>query len=177
MEWHVLFVTTGFENNVCDYIIDQARRLGYEMPFRVLVPKRKLTQIRKGERKVVTKVLFPGYVFLEADETQFFCQLLRRHSKYFKVLYDGDMSAKTIRREEIETILQLVDENGEIDFSDVCFEGNRIQALRGPLTHFKGSIVKVNKRYGRVTIRFEVGRQVHDVDIGVRLPEISLGRT
>ncbi|MDR0380660.1 MAG: antiterminator LoaP [Oscillospiraceae bacterium] len=173
MKWYVLFVTTGFEDSVCDYITDQARRLGYEMPFRVLVPKRKLMQIRGGRREVVTKMLFPGYVFLEAGETDFFLRTLRRHSKYFKILYGGDLSAEAIPREEIEPILRLVNEKGEIDFSDVYFEGNRIRALNGPLTNFQGTIVRVNKRYGRVTIRFEVGRQVHDVDIGVRLLGIS----
>ena len=46
-------------------------------------------------------------------------------------------------------------------------EGQRVHICEGPLTGFDGNVVKVDKHHKRITLRFEVGGIVSEVNFSV----------
>ena len=68
MKWYVLRTAGGKEKKAKDYLEKEIERSGLqEQVSQVLVPVKKEIVIKSGKRKVVDKLLFPGYVLIQAS--------------------------------------------------------------------------------------------------------------
>jgi len=151
--WHVLFVMTNNEDKVVDFLRRQIQALNVDMPYKVFCPTRKLVHLCKGEKTEVSRVLFPGYIFMEMEETAYFRRMLRRSTKFFTILRDGEWSFETMRQDEIDAISILLNDLGEIEFSSGLVEDDRVRVLSGPLKNYCGKILKINKRECKAKIQ------------------------
>ena len=78
MGWYVLRVISGHEKRVCQYLENEVARLHFtDLVPRVLVPVEYVVQQRNGKRVKKEKVLYSGYVFVEALMEKEVVHLLR----------------------------------------------------------------------------------------------------
>jgi transcriptional antiterminator NusG len=170
MSWHVLFVMTGYEDKIAEALTAWQQRLKFGVPVHLFMPKRKLIWVRRGEKQIITKALFPGYVLVQSETIDPVRSALQFCSaKYLKVIRDTELSSATVSDEEIAHILRMVNDEYVIDFSEVLVEKDRVRVISGPLLNYEGDIVKIDKKYRRATIKFEVSGHVKYCDIGVKL--------
>ena len=69
-DWFVIHSYAGYENRVKGNLENRIQSLNMEdFIFQIEVPKEEITEIKNGERKQVTRNIFPGYVLVRMDLT------------------------------------------------------------------------------------------------------------
>ena len=69
-DWFVIHSYAGYENRVKGNLENLIQSLNMEdFIFQIEVPKEEITEIKNGERKQVTRNIFPGYVLVRMDLT------------------------------------------------------------------------------------------------------------
>ena len=108
-----------------------------------------------GLTSLVTQVVFPGYVFLEAEPGNEYIFRIR-----------GGSAARLLTAQDHQWQLYGPDErfarwifslDGLISLSKAYREGDRVKVISGPLKDLEGSILRVDKRNqnGQVALMFQ----------------------
>lgn len=161
--WHGFFVETGDEDRVKE-------RLKYRLPdnFTVMVPKRKLRLRKAGVWNIESKVLFPGYVFVNGIiDTEIYYRL-KNVPNVFKILKTGN-EISVIDRHEMDVLSRLICNGEEIGFSSVLLENGRVRVTDGPLFSLEGIISSIDHRKERARVRLNFLGEERTVDLGISL--------
>ncbi|OPZ92820.1 MAG: hypothetical protein BWY74_01402 [Firmicutes bacterium ADurb.Bin419] len=165
MSWYALHVKTGAEDDVeqfLHYHFDKNE-------CHSIVPKRKLTEVRKGKCYEVIKIFFPGYVLVNLDMNTDIYYIIRKIPNVYTFLkQDGEYYSK-ISDEEISPILELMKDIDIIDFSKIFIEDSKVSVNSGPLLGMEGLIRKVDKRRGRAKVAINFIGSEKTVDLGVKI--------
>jgi transcriptional antiterminator NusG len=162
MYWYAIFVETGYEETVQQYLI-------YNFPgLYALIPKRFVPEKKDGKFKKVVKKLFPGYLLIRAELDDAMFQKMKTIPHLIKILGYG-AKYPPIAEAEIAVILRLINNDGIIDYSKVFIENSRIQVKEGPLKGLDGLIVKVNKHTRRVKIKLHFLGEARMIEVGIEM--------
>ena len=78
-KWYVVHSYAGYEKRVKQNIENRAAMLpGGDLVFEVVVPIEETIEVKNGERKLVKKVMIPGYVWVRMDLTEDSGDLVRQ---------------------------------------------------------------------------------------------------
>lgn len=143
-----VFCVTGKEEVVASNI--QRDYLGVHATAVRQVKRKKL----HGSTSLVTQIVFPGYVFLEADPG---------NEYVFRIPWDGALRLLTSSNRSWQ--LYGYDErfarwifslNGLISLSEAYKEGDRVKIISGPLKDLEGYILRVDMRNqsGQIALMF-----------------------
>lgn len=193
MGWYVLFVKTGKETIVRDWL---KRKLAEHIRS-CIVPKRKVPEKRGVVISAVEKVIYPGYVFIDipinfstyyeiAKAPNFYNLLNYRNKKdkqpslstvmYNKHKWLSPMTAESqesffreVPEEEMRTIVKLINEEDVIDYSKIYVEGKTIQVVSGPLKGKEGIIKKIDKHKNRAKIMLPLFEHETLIDVGIEV--------
>lgn len=168
MNWYVIFVETGFEEEVCLFINKLKIQHYDSIDYNLLVPKRKIYERKQGIRKEVTKIMFPGYVLLETDNINEFYNRARGGPHIIKFL-KNNYNFLQVSVNEITQILNMVDHEGLINISQVIIMNDRIRITEGPLLGKEGIIKKIDKRKGRAKVEFAINSNTILIDLGIEV--------
>ncbi len=166
MNWYVIFVETGFEEEVCLFINKLKIQHYNNIDYNLLVPKRKIYERKQGVRKEVTKIMFPGYVLLETDNINEFYSRARGGPHIIKFL-KNNYNFLEVSVNEIRQILNMVDHEGLINISQALIVDDRIRITEGPLLGNEGIIKKLDKRKGRAKVEFAINNITLLIDLGI----------
>lgn len=166
MNWYAIFVETGYEDQVKDYIDRVKPYIKKNIIFDLLVPKRKLYERKNGIKKIVVKPLFPGYILIHTDNIENLYLAINKSPHIVKFLKNGSYFMK-INVNEMVFIMQMIDETGIINISSACYEREKLIILSGPLTGKEEIIKKVDKRKGRVKIKILINEKYAEIDLGI----------
>jgi transcriptional antiterminator NusG len=169
VQWYALFVKTGEEEDMRKYL----ETLLPDINMKILIPKRKLQERRKGKVYEVIRTLLPGYVLVKTEMDVDFYYRLKKLPGLLKILRD-ESEPLPIPEHEIAVILALTNQGDVIDFSEVYKEGDRIKVARGPMKGLEGIIESYDHRKKRLKIRLEILGQVKKVDIGAEFVNIQV---
>lgn len=162
MNWYVLHVLTGEELNVQKHLARTAPQI------RTLIPRRKLMERQGGKMKEVSRLLFPGYVFV--------CAFLDNESYYKIVAPDGVIeilgrpNPAPVPVKEMAHVLKWCEDSELIGLSKVE-DGDRIKVVSGPLKNLEGQIVRVDRRKGRARVRLTLFGEPKEIDFGIEVLE------
>lgn len=169
VQWYALFVKTGEEEDMRKYL----ETLLPDINMKILIPKRKLQERRKGKVYEVIRTLLPGYVLVKTEMDVDFYYRLKKMPGLLKILRD-ESEPLPIPEHEIAVILALTNQGDVIDFSEIYKEGDRIKVARGPMKGLEGIIESYDHRKKRLKIRLEILGQVKKVDIGAEFVNIQV---
>ena len=152
-KWYVLHVYSGFENKVAQSIREQA--VQYAMTDKieeVLVPMEKVSEVRRGTKKVdAERKFFPGYVLLKADLTDQAWHLVKNTPKVTGFL--GGNKPRPMSQAEAERIQKQVQEGIERPKPSIIFEvGEQVRVSDGPFTSFNGVVEDVDEEKARLKV-------------------------
>lgn len=155
VEYGCLSCYAGREKRLADDIL-------ISHPFvRAVVPEKIRYRRAQGTRIEERVLLFPGYVFFEADAT-FHAHALTALSSAVRLLCDGDgdWCLSGGDRKMIVAIFKL---NGLLGTVKARYEGDTVRILDEPFEHAAGRILRVNRRAGTVQLAFSF----HDTSMNV----------
>lgn len=140
--------------------------------IRAFVPKKVEHHSEKGVKSTVKKVLFPGYVFFQAEES-WTPTLAMYYADYILRLLQTDGSWK-LKGDDEALARWLLDHDGLLDLSEAYQVGTRVVIKSGPLKELEGIITKVDRHnrngmvslnmFGRKTNVWLAFKLVKDID-------------
>lgn len=173
MDYYVLQVYTGEEER---YMQLAEEEIGGRA--RLIWPRRQLHIRKRGVRRKVLAPLFPGYLFLEAEELRSpLIKALKRVSGFVRFL-ESTVNPKPLRGDDLELVRHFLGFGEIVKESKVTFDENsRIQVVEGPLQGLEGRIVKVDRRKGRAKVRLDLYKDSFLVDLGFEIMSQSRSKT
>lgn len=157
--WYVVFVLTGSEVAV-------SRRLAAAIPgLKIMVPRRAIRERFRGQLHSVEKIVFPGYIFINAvlSNEMHFC--ISRQAGVIRIL-EQDRHPQPVPASEMGLLLKMTDRSGLIGFSRVSNANGKVVVNSGPLLGCEGLIIGADRRRGRVRIRLTLNGESRDFDVG-----------
>src|SRR3974377_2039295 len=80
--WYIIHAYSNFENKVAESIREQAKQRGLSGLFEdILVPKEKVTEVRRGRKVDAERKFFPGYVLVKMEMTDEAYHLIKNTPK------------------------------------------------------------------------------------------------
>jgi transcriptional antiterminator NusG len=163
MTFFVIQVRTGNEER-CQL---QAGRFLRPERERLFWPRRSLRVRRQGQWKDSVSPVFPGYLFLQAEELQSeLYQRLKGLPGFLRFLRDN-RHIEPLGPRDRELLQHFLSFGEVLDRSRVSFDQDRrIRVISGPLKTLEGRIVRVDRRKGRAQVRLELYDDAFLIDFG-----------
>ncbi|MDT3687056.1 MAG: transcription termination/antitermination protein NusG [Pseudorhodoplanes sp.] len=164
--WYIVHAYSNFENKVAESIREQAKQRHLEHLFdEILVPKEKVTEVRRGRKVDAERKFFPGYVLVKTDLTDEVFHLIKNTPKVTGFL-GADNKPMPIRDSEAEHILQQVQEGIERPKPSVSFEiGEQVRVADGPFASFNGVVEEVDDARSRVKVAVSIFGRATPVEL------------
>ena len=168
MKWYVLRTAGTKEKKAAGYLEKEIERSGLQdLVGQVLVPVKKEIVTKNGKRKVVEKLLFPGYVLIQAElsgELEYIIRNLIPNMSGFltenrRVSVEGGKSTiekipNPLRDEEVQRILGNQDENVDNPAeTEVNYEiGESVKITDGPFSGFSGTVDAIEEDRSKLKV-------------------------
>lgn len=166
MEWYALFVETGKEELIRDWL----NLYFHKSVLYSIVPKKKVAEKKNGNLVEVLKKLFPGYVLIYTKMTSEVYYKIKSNPNFIKILGNGDYYTK-IPQIEIEPILSLLNDRQILECSQIITEDSDVKVISGPLLGMEAIIKKINKRKRRAKILLNFHGTEKLIDVGIEVLE------
>ncbi len=168
MKWYVLRTAGSKEKKAKEYLEKEIERSGLQdYVAQVLVPVKKEIVTKNGKRKAVDKLLFPGYVLIQAELNPRLEDIIRNMvpgmSGFLteKKTTEGAQFERVpvpLRDEEIQGILGTQDENADnaaetyVDYS----LGESVRITDGPFSGFSGTVDEILEDRSKIKVIVEI---------------------
>jgi transcriptional antiterminator NusG len=164
--WYVVHAYSNFENKVADSIREQAKLRGLTDHFdEIMVPKEKVTEVRRGRKIDTERKFYPGYVLVKMDLTDEIYHLIKNTPKVTGFL-GSDNKPKPISEVEAQRILHQVQEGIERPKPSVSFEiGEQVRVSDGPFASFNGTVEEVDDARSRVKVAVSIFGRATPVEL------------
>jgi transcriptional antiterminator NusG len=165
MNYYAIQVKTRAENR----FIKLFKAMNPKVTFPIHFPQRRLDIRKSGKVKSSVTAVFPGYVFVEAenDDDILARQWEFRRTEGFYRFLKSNQDITPLAARDLELVLHFINSAGPIaGRSRVYFnENSRIVVVDGPLMGPEGRIIKVDKRKGRAKIKLDLYNDSFAIDL------------
>lgn len=164
--WYIVHAYSNFENKVAESIREQAKQRHLEHLFdQILVPKEKVTEVRRGRKVDAERKFFPGYVLVKMELTDEAYHLIKNTPKVTGFL-GTDNKPMPISEAEASRILHQVQEGIDRPKSTVSFEvGEQVRVSDGPFASFNGVVEEVDDARSRVKVAVSIFGRATPVEL------------
>lgn len=164
MKWYVLRTAGSKEKKAAEYLQKEIERSNLQdQVSQVLVPVKKEIVIKNGKRKAVDKLLFPGYVLIQAELSAKLESIIRNDVPGMSGFLTENKADKgnqiervpvPLRDEEVQRILGVQDENA-VNAAEtyVNYEvGESVRITDGPFNGFNGTVEAILEDRSKVKV-------------------------
>ena len=164
--WYAIHAYSNFENKVADSIREQAKQRGLGGQFEeILVPKEKVTEVRRGRKVDAERKFFPGYVLVKMELTDEAYHLIKNTPKVTGFL-GSDNKPMPLSDAEAERIIHQVQEGIERPKPSVTFEvGEQVRVSDGPFASFNGTVEEVDEARSRLKVAVSIFGRATPVEL------------
>ncbi|MBR4788256.1 MAG: transcription termination/antitermination factor NusG [Bacteroidales bacterium] len=166
MKWYVLRTAGGKENKAMEYLKKEIERSGIgDEVGQVLVPTKPEIVTKNGKRKAVDKLLFPGYVLIQAVLTPKLENIIRNNVPGMSGFLSEKKATNAtgtqferipvpLREEEVQRILGGQDKNADIAAETlVNYEvGESVKITDGPFSGFNGTVDEILEDRSKIKV-------------------------
>ncbi|MFM8304063.1 MAG: transcription termination/antitermination protein NusG [Actinomycetota bacterium] len=148
--WYVVHSYAGYENKVRSNLANRVRSYHTEdQIFEVVIPMEDVIEFKGGQRRVVQKKMYPGYVLVRMELDDNTWGIVRNTPGVTGFVGPSGAKPTPLSRKEVEDILGVETAEGptvekkvkpKIDF-DV---GEQVRVVTGPFADFNGSISEID---------------------------------
>ena len=169
--WYVIHTYSGHEDRVKKNLEQRIKSMGAgEKVLQVVVPTEDEVEIKNGQRRTVTKKVFPGYLLVQMAMDDEAWDTVRNTPGVTGFVSSANKPVP-LGEDEVKKILdQMVAEapRAKVGFS----KGQSVRVVDGPFIDFVGTIDEVNHEKGKVKVLLSLfGR-----DTSVELDFLQLER-
>ncbi len=171
-QWYVVHSYSGYENRVKKNLEQRIESMGMQDKiFQVVVPTEEEIEIRGGERRVVERRVFPGYVLVEMtmDETSWY---VVRNTPAVTGFVGIENKPTPLSAEEVEKIMKRI-EAAEPQIKVSFKIGQKVRVIEGVFADFVGLVDDLYPEKGRARVMVAIfGR-----DTAMEIDLLHLERT
>lgn len=150
-QWYIVHTYSGYEERVKRALEQRVKFMDAEdKVFRIVIPTEDEIEIRSGQRRIVTKKVFPGYVLVQMEMNDDSWNVVR-NTPGITGFVGGGNKPTPIAEEEVNAILkQMVEGSPQVK---VGFrKGESVRVVDGPFTDFVGLVDEINMGKGKVKV-------------------------
>lgn len=166
MKWYVVHTQTGCENRVRELLMQRAQANGMEsMISQVLIPTEKVSEVKEGQKRIMERKFYPGYVLVEMELTDESWYLVKNTPGISGFVGNG---AKPIplQDNEINAIIQQQEEKAEKPQPKTIFDvGENVRVKEGAFANFNGTIEEVNPNKGKLKVMVTIFGRATPVEL------------
>ncbi|MBI2856906.1 MAG: transcription termination/antitermination factor NusG [Chloroflexi bacterium] len=150
-KWYVIHTYSGYEDRVEKNLKQRIKFMGAENKvLQVIVPKENEIEIKDGQRRTVTKKVFPGYLLVEMQLDDESWNVVRNTPGVTGFVSSGN---KPVPLDEPEVKKILTQMEAEAPRVKAGFtRGQSVRVVDGPFIDFVGKIEEVNQDKGKVRV-------------------------
>ncbi|MBM3671595.1 MAG: transcription termination/antitermination protein NusG [Actinobacteria bacterium] len=149
--WYVVHTYAGYENKVKSNLANRIRSMHVEERiFEVLIPMEDVIEFKGGQRRVVQKKVFPGYLLVRMDLDDDSWYVVRNTPGVTGFVGPSGSKPVPLSRKEVEDILGVEKPEGgpvvekkvrpRVEFE----EGEQVRVVTGPFADFNGAISEID---------------------------------
>ncbi|MBQ3180351.1 MAG: transcription termination/antitermination protein NusG [Firmicutes bacterium] len=166
-QWFVVHTYSGYENKVKMNLERRTETMHMEdYIFRVIVPMEDEVIIRDGERKIVKRKVYPGYVMVEMVMTDDSWYVVRNTTGVTGFVGTG---AKPVALDDAE-VAMLLRQMG-IDDPAVRLEyavGEQVKVTDGSFTGVIGTVTEINAEKNRIKVQVDMLGSSANIELDFR---------
>jgi len=150
-QWYIVHTYSGYEERVKGALEQRIKFMDAEDKiFQIVIPTEDEIEIRSGQRRTVTKKVFPGYVLVQMRMNDDSWNVVRNTPGITGFVGSGNKPTP-IDEDEVSAILkQMVEGLPQVK---VGFrKGESVRVVDGPFTDFAGIVDEINMAKGRVKV-------------------------
>ena len=163
-KWFVVHTQSGYEKKVKQNL--EARVQSFDMVdkiYEVVVPMEDVTEFRNGQRVVVQKKMFPGYLLIRCRRNDDVHHMIRNTPGVTGFAGPGGKPSP-LRRKEVDNFLAVKKDGDEPQRKikpRLLYELNEsVRNKEGPFADFQGEIVEINEEQLKVKVLVNIfGRE------------------
>jgi len=150
-DWYVVHTYAGYENKVKSNLGNRIRSMHVEERiFEVVIPMEDVIEFKGGQRRVVQKKVFPGYLLVRMDLDDDSWYVVRNTPGVTGFVGPSGSKPTPLSRKEVEDILGVEKPDGgpavekkvrpRVEFE----EGEQVRVVTGPFADFNGAISEID---------------------------------
>ncbi|MBM4445892.1 MAG: transcription termination/antitermination protein NusG [Chloroflexi bacterium] len=148
--WYIVHTYSGYEDRVQKALEQRIKFMDAEDKiFKIKIPIEEEIEIRSGQRRTVTKKVFPGYVLVQMQMDDDSWNVVRNTPGITGFVGSGNKPTP-LTEEEVNAILQKA---GGAPQVKVGFrKGESVRVVDGPFTDFVGVVDEISVAKGKVKV-------------------------
>lgn len=168
-KWYVLRVISGKEKKVKEHLDKEVRLSGWsEAILQVLCPIEKVYKVLNGKKVLREKILFPGYLMLEAVDGKLNDEMIQTIKQVTSVIHFlGKDNPTSLRKSEVNKMFGKMDEVSEqgIGYAEPYIIGETVKIIDGPFNDFNGTIEEVNEEKKKLKVVVKIFGRATPVEL------------
>ncbi len=149
--WYVVHTYSGYENKVKQNLEQRIRTMGVaDKIFRVVVPTEEEIEIRDGQRRIVQRKIFPGYILVQMLLSDEVWHVVRQTPGVTGFVGPGNTPVP-LPEHEVQAILKQMEAEApkiRVEFTI----GQAVRIVDGPFTDFEGVVDEIDQEKGKVRV-------------------------
>ncbi len=168
-KWYVLRVISGKEKKVKEYLDKEVKINGWSKAiFQVLCPVEKVFKVVGGKKVLREKILFPGYLMLEAADGKLVDDMIQTIKNITGVIHFlGKDQPTALRKSEVNKMFGKMDEVSEqgISYAEPYIVGETVKIIDGPFNDFNGTVEEVNEEKKKLKVVVKIFGRATPVEL------------
>lgn len=149
--WYAIHTYSGYEDAVSEALKQRIETMNMQdYIFDAVVPKETQVVIKKGEKTVEKKKLFPGYVLIDMIVTDKSWYVVRNTPNVTGFVGSGTIPVP-VSAEEFKVVKRRMGEQ-EPKFKIDFLLGENVMITDGPFTNYEGMIEKIDEDKGKLRV-------------------------
>lgn len=154
-QWYVVHCYSGYENKVKKNLEHRIESMGMQNRIKqVIVPTEEQIELRDGQRRVVERRIYPGYVLVQMTLDEESWYVVRNTPGVTGFVGIGNKPTP-LRQEEVDRIMHRLEAEEPVPQVKVK-AGDKVRIIEGSFTDFHGTVDEVypDKGKARVLVSF-----------------------
>jgi transcriptional antiterminator NusG len=168
-KWYVLRVISGKEKKVKEYLDKEVKINQWSQAiFQVLCPIEKVFKVVAGKKVLREKILFPGYLMLEAADGKLNDDMIQTIKNITGVIHFlGKDNPTSLRKSEVNKMFGKMDEVSEqgIGYAEPYIVGETVKIIDGPFNDFNGTVEEVNEEKKKLKVVVKIFGRATPVEL------------
>jgi len=166
LKWYVVQVMSSQERKVKKALEENRATAGVtDLVEQIVLPMEKVTEVKGGERRVVDRRIWPGYLLIKMQFTEDSWAYVKGVNGVVDFL--GGENPSPLTEAEVATILEELEEKkGAFVHKRRLAAGDTVKITDGVFVNFVGTVVGVDDEKGRLSVMVSIfGRDTRVDDL------------
>jgi transcription termination/antitermination protein NusG len=168
-KWYVLRVISGKEKKVKEHLDKEVKLSGWSNAIvQILCPVEKVFKVQSGKKVLREKILFPGYLMLEAMDGKLTDDMIQTIKNVTGVIHFlGKDQPTALRKSEVNKMFGKMDEVSEqgVSYADPYIVGETVKIVDGPFNDFNGTVEEINEEKKKLKVVVKIFGRATPVEL------------